>query len=154
VTGGGLTAAGPWRAARNGLLRPGRVGMAVFRGKLRQALATAVHQGQLTRPTGMPPWPWDHRRHTRGRRQWHVSIRERSPDGAGGLTDLARDSRGGPLANPRLGACVTGAVRCRSRRHREGPGPAPRGVMTWPLEACIRRDLRPVPVPGPRVVRA
>jgi hypothetical protein len=79
VTGGGLTAEGQWRAARNGVLRPVRVVMAVFRGKLLQAIETAVHQGQLTRPAGMHPWPWDNLRNKLGRRKWNVYIRERYP---------------------------------------------------------------------------
>jgi Putative transposase len=51
-------------------------------------------------------------------------------------------------------ACAKGEVSVWSRRHGEGTGPAPRGVMTVPLEAFIRRYLRHVPVPGTRVVRA
>jgi Putative transposase/Transposase zinc-binding domain len=154
VTGGGLTAEGQGRAARNGFLRPVRVVMAVFRGKLLQAIDTAVHQGQLTRPAGMPPGPWDNLRNQLGRRQWNVYIRERYPYGEGVLTYLARYIRGGPLANQRLVACARGEGSFRSRRHGEGTGPAPRGVMTLPREAFIRRDLLHVPVPGTRVVRA
>jgi hypothetical protein len=154
VTGGGLTAEGQWRAVRHGFLLPVRVVMAVFRGKLLQAIDTAVHQGQLTRPAGRHPWPWDNLRNKLGRRKWDVYIRERYPYGEGVLTYLARYIRGGPLANQRLVACAKGEVSFWYRRHGEGTGPAPRGVMTVPLEAFIWRYLLHVPVPGTRVVRA
>jgi hypothetical protein len=68
MTGGGLTAEGQWWAARHGFLRPVRVVMAVFRGKRLQAIDTAVHQGQLTRPAGRHPWQWDTLRNKLGPR--------------------------------------------------------------------------------------
>lgn len=83
VTGGGLTDAGHWHPVRHGFLRPVRVVMAVFRGKLRAAMEAAVHQGTRTRPDGMPLRPWAIVRNTRGRQQWHVHSRERSPHGTG-----------------------------------------------------------------------
>jgi hypothetical protein len=154
VTGGGLTAEGQWRTVQHGFLLPVRVVMAVFRGKLLQAIDTAVHQGQLTLPAGMHPWQWDNLRNKLGRRKWNVHIRERYPYGEGVLTSLARYIRGGPLSNGRLLSCANGEVRFWYRIHGEGSGDGRRGVMTLPLEAFLQRYLRHVPVPGTRVVRA
>jgi hypothetical protein len=105
VTGGGLTADGPWRAVHHGFLRPVRVVMAVFRGKLLAAIDTAVRGETLTLPTGMTRQQWETLRHKLGRLKWNVHIRERYPHGHGVLTYLARYIRGGPLANTRLVSC-------------------------------------------------
>src|SRR2546427_916441 len=55
VTGGGLTAAGDWKAVRNGFLLPARVVMAVFRGKMLAAIRHALACGALTLPEPMGP---------------------------------------------------------------------------------------------------
>lgn len=101
VTGGGLTEAGQWGAVRNGVRLPMRVVMAVFRGKLRAAIRQGLHQGQLTPPEGKSRQQVDTLLHTLGRQKWHVHIRARYPDGQGGLIDLARYLRGGPVATAR-----------------------------------------------------
>src|SRR5258705_3174522 len=55
VTGGGLTAAGSWKAVRNGFLLPVRVVMAVFRGKMLAAIRQALAREGLALPEGMRP---------------------------------------------------------------------------------------------------
>ena len=55
VTGGGLTPAGQWVAVRHGFLLPVRVVMAVFRGKMLDALRQAVAQDALGLPEAMRP---------------------------------------------------------------------------------------------------
>ena len=54
VTGGGLTADGAWQAVRNGFLLPARVVMAVFRGKMLDALRRAFARDALGLPEAMP----------------------------------------------------------------------------------------------------
>jgi hypothetical protein len=154
VTGGGLTAAGEWRVVRNGFLLPVRVVMAVFRGKLRPAIARGMRGGQLTLPVGMAIWPWANRRHKLGRQQGHVHSRERYPHGEGGRTYVAWYIRGGPLANTQVVACAPGPVRFWSRINGAGASHGRRGLITVSSAEFLRRDLRHVPDPGTRVVRS
>jgi len=51
VTGGGLTPAGQWVAVRNGFLLPARVVMAVFRGKMVDAIRRTLARGELVLPS-------------------------------------------------------------------------------------------------------
>jgi hypothetical protein len=153
VTGGGLTDEGPWRPVRNGFLLPVRVVMAVFRGKLLAALDTAVRRGQLSLPAGMTLRHWETLRHKLGRQKWHVHIRERYPHGTGVLTSLARDIRGGPLANQRLVSAEHGEVTFRYRVNGEASDRKPQDLLTLPLAEFIRRYLLHVPEPGTKVVR-
>ena len=55
VTGGGLTPAGQWVAVRHGFLLPARVVMAVFRGKMLDAIRQALARGALALPEPMRP---------------------------------------------------------------------------------------------------
>src|SRR5436309_11259824 len=55
VTGGGLTPAGQWGAVRRGFLLPGRVVMAVFRGKMLDAIRQAFDRDGLRWPETMRP---------------------------------------------------------------------------------------------------
>jgi Putative transposase len=148
-----VTGEGAWRAVRNGVRLPVRVVMAVFRGKLLAAINTAVHGGQLTLPAEVSLRQGEPRRNQRGRQQWNVPIRERSPHGAGVLTSLARYIRGGPLSNHRLVSCEQGAVTCRYRVKGEGGDSPYRGLSTWPMAEFLRRSLLHVPEPGTKVVR-
>ena len=58
VTGGGLTPAGQWVAVRHGFLLPARVVMAVFRGKMLDAIRQAYAREDLVLPEGMRPQPF------------------------------------------------------------------------------------------------
>src|SRR5262249_3489579 len=55
VTGGGLTAAGDWKAVRNGFLLPARVVMAVVPGQMLAAIRQGLACGALTLPEPMGP---------------------------------------------------------------------------------------------------
>jgi hypothetical protein len=151
-----VTDQGEWRAVSNGFLLPVRVVMAVVRGKWLAALDTAVHEGTLTLPDGMAMRHWVTLRHKLRRQQWNVPIRERYPHGAGVLTYVARDIRGGSLANQRLVACAQGVVTCGYRLNGEGAGEesTSQGRRRVSIEACVRRYLVHVPPPGTRVVRS
>jgi hypothetical protein len=158
VTGGGLTPDGQWVAVRHGFLLPARVVMAVFRGKMVDALRQTVARGALALPKPMSPQQWlnllnrlGHPRKTR----WNVRIMERYRHGAGVVTYLARYLRGGPLKNARLvaydGDCVTFTYRPRQEEADAGPASPPR--MTLPVADFLQRWLLHVPVPQTRVVR-
>jgi hypothetical protein len=153
VTGGGLTDAGQWHPVRNGFLLPVRVVMAVFRGKLLAGVDAAVRRGTLTLPDGMSLRHWAILRNKLGRQKWNVHIRERYPHGTGVRTYLARDIRGGPIANQRLVWCTPEAVTLRYRLNGEHAGSPRQGLRTLSLAEFIRRYLLHVPEPGTQVVR-
>jgi len=88
--------------------------------------------------------------------KWHGRIMERYRHGAGGVTYLARDLRGGPSKNARLVADDGDRVTCTSRARQEEAeaGAASLQRMTLPVAAFLQRWLLHVPVPQTRVVRA
>src|SRR5438105_10158305 len=159
VTGGGLTPAGQWVAVRHGFLLPARVVMAVFRGKMVDALRQTVARGALALPESMRPQQWlnllnrlGHPRKTK----WNVRIMERYRHGAGVVTSLARYLRGGPIKHARLvawdGASVTFTYRAHGAESASG---APlRQRMTLPVADFLQRWLLHVPGPHTRVVRS
>jgi hypothetical protein len=158
VTGGGLTPEGHWVAVRNGYLLPGRVVMAVCRGKVLDALRRAWHRGALELPAALRPQPFlnllnrlGHKKKTR----WNVRIMERYPYGQGVATSLARYMRGGALKNSRLVACDSREVTFRYQDNHDTPAGGNGRVkpMRLPLTAFIRRVLLHVPVPHSQVVR-
>jgi Putative transposase/Transposase zinc-binding domain len=158
VTGGGLTADGSWKAVRNGFLLPARVVMAVFRGKMLDALRRAFARDALVLPEAMRPQQFLNLLNRLGhptKTRWNVHIMERYAHGAGVVTYLARYLRGGPLKNARLvaydGDCVTFTYRARQEEADAGPASAPR--MTLPVADFLQRWLLHVPVPQTRVVR-
>src|SRR4029453_15468537 len=158
VTGGGLTASGDWQAVRHGFLLPARVVMAVFRGKMLDAIRQAWRRGALVLPGGLRPrrglnllTRLGHPRKSR----WNVRIMERYRHGAGVITYLARYLRGGPLKNARLvawdGDRVTFTYRARQE---EADGARPElQRMTLQSADFLQRWLLHVPVPQTRVVR-
>ena len=86
VTGGGLTADGAWQAVRNGLL-PARVVMAVFRGKMLDALRRAFARDALGLPEAMRPQQFLNLLNRLGhptKTRWNVHLMERYAHGAGG----------------------------------------------------------------------
>jgi hypothetical protein len=158
VTGGGLTAAGDWKAVRNGFLLPARVVMAVFRGKMLAAIRHALACGALTLPESMGPQQLlnllnrlGHPRKTK----WNVRIMERYRHGAGVVTYLARYLRGGPIKNSRLVAYDGDRVTftCRARPEEANAGSASPSRMTLPVADFLQRWLLHVPAPQSRVVR-
>ena len=158
VTGGGLTAAGDWKAVRNGFLLPARVVMAVFRGKMRAAIRHALACGALTLPEPLGPQQWLNLLHRLGhprKTKWHVRIMERYRHGAGVVTYLARSLRGGPIKNSRLVAYDGDRVTftCRARPEEATAGSASPQRMTVPVADFLQRWLLHVPAPQSRVVR-
>jgi hypothetical protein len=159
VTGGGLTPAGAWKAARHGFLLPIRVVMAVFRGKMLAAIRQALARETLVLPEGLRRQQvlnlltrLGHPRKTK----WNVHIRQRYAHGAGVVTYLARYLRGGPIKNARLVACDGDRVTftCRPRPE-EADGASPVAQrLTLSVADFLQRWLRHVPVPQTRVVRA
>jgi hypothetical protein len=159
VTGGGRTSDGAWKAVRNGFLLPARVIMAVFRGKLLDALRRAFAQDALVLPEAMRPQQFLNLLNRLGHAQktpWNVHIRERYRHGTGVVTYLARYLRGGPIKNARLvaydGDCVTFTYRARQEEADAGPASPQR--MTLSLADFLQRWLLHVPVPQTRVVRS
>jgi putative transposase len=159
VPGGGLTPDGPWKAVRQGFLLPARVVMAVFRGKMLDAIRLAYGREALVLPEGMRPQPFVNLLNRLGhptKTRWNVRIMERYAHGAGVATYLARYLRGGPIKNGCLvaydGARVT--FTCRTRRE-EADGARPRSQqMTLSVADFLQRWLLHVPLPQTRVVRA
>lgn len=158
VTGGGRTPTGQWVAVRNGFLLPARVVMAVFRGKMLDAIRRALARDALELPETMSPQQWLNLLNRLGHPKkppWNVRIMERYRHGAGVVTSLARYLRGGPIKNARLLACDGERVtfRYRARQEAADDGPAASQHMTLPIAAFLQRVLRHVPVPQTRVVR-
>jgi Putative transposase len=158
VTGGGLSPAGHWVAVRNGLLLPARVVMAMFRGKLLDAMRQAWARGELVFPKPLRPQQLrtlltrlGHPRQTK----WNGRIMERYRQGAGGVTYLARSLRGGPITKARLVAWDGERVPFCYRAHQEeeaGGSLSPQR-MTLPVADFLQRLWLHVPAPQRRVVR-
>jgi putative transposase/transposase-like zinc-binding protein len=155
VTGGGLTPAGQWVAVRHGFLLPARVVMAVFRGKMVDAIRRTVARGELVLPEPMGPQQVLNLLNRLGhpkKTTWNVRSMERYRHGAGVVTSLARYLRGGPIKNARLvaydGACVTFTSRARQEE-----AAAPQRI-TLPVADFLQRWLLHVPIPQTRVVRS
>ena len=92
-------------AVRNGFLLPARVVMAVFRGKMVDAIRQTLARGELVRPEAMRPQQLLNLLNRLGhptQTKWNVCIMERYRHGAGVVTYLARYLRGGPIKNARL----------------------------------------------------
>jgi hypothetical protein len=153
VTGGGLTPAGQWVAVRHGFLLPARVVMAVFRGKMVDAIRQTLARGALALPEPLRPQQFINLLNRLGhptKTRWNVRIMERYRHGAGVVTYLARYLRGGPIKNARLvawdGADVTFTYRA--------PGAPLRQRMTLPVADFLQQWLLHVPGPHTRVVRS
>jgi putative transposase/transposase-like zinc-binding protein len=158
VTGGGLTASGHWKAVRNGFLLPVRVVMAVFRGKMLDAIRQAWAHGELVLPEAMRPQQLLNLPNRLGHAQktpWNVHIRERYCHGAGVVTYLARYLRGGPIKNTRLvawdGERVTFTYRTSEA---DASGGTSRSRLTLSSADFLQRWLLHVPAPQSRVVRS
>jgi hypothetical protein len=159
VTGGGLTPAGQWVAVRHGFLLPARVVMAIFRGKMLDAIRQTCARGELALPEPMRPQQLVNLLNRLGhptKTKWKVRIMERYRYGAGVVTYLARYLRGGPIKNARLvawdGERVTFLYRVRSTETDEGTPALQR--MTLSVADFLQRWLQHVPVPQTRVVRS
>lgn len=144
VTGGGLSRDGTWRACRTGFLLPVRVMMPVYRGKLLSNLERAIRRGHLRLPAG-----WCEERALRqlriaARAKWSVWVAQRSGDGLGLVTYLARYLRGGPIRESRIDASQQGQVTFALRGENR---------LTLSRAEFLRRWLQHVPEPNTRIVR-
>jgi hypothetical protein len=159
VTGGGLTSAGQWVAVRNGFLLPVRVVMAVFRGKMLDAIRQAWTRGALVLPETIRPQQFVNLLNRLGhptKTRWNVRIMERYRHGTGVVTYLARYLRGGPIKNARLvawdGERVTFTTRTQQEEADERPPTRQR--ITLSTADFLQRLLQHVPAPQTRVVRS
>lgn len=156
VTWGGLTADGQWREPTKSCLLPRRVLMAVFRGKLRAALAKALDRGELELPPDRTAAQVRGLLNRVGRIAWNVKILERYEHGRGVMTYLARYLKGGPLSNGRLVDCRNGVVRFRYRDNRDRDESDGRGrakTLRLPVDQFLQRLLEHVPPPSLQTVR-
>ena len=146
-------------AVRNGFLLPMRVVMAVFRGKMVDAIRQTLTRGALVLPEPMRPQQFVNLLNRLGhptKTRWNVRIMERSRHGAGVVTYLARYLRGGPIKNARLVAWDRDAVTFtyRAPGAESAAGATLRQRMTWPVADFLQRWRLHVPGPHTRVVRA
>jgi hypothetical protein len=133
--------------------------MAIFRGKMLDAIRQTFARGEVVLPEPMRPQHlvnWLNRLGHPTQTKWNVRIMERYRHGAGVVTYLARYLRGGPIKNARLvawdGDRVTFLHRAR-HTEAEGGSPSPQR-MTLPGADFLQRWLQHVPVPQTRVVRS
>jgi hypothetical protein len=159
VTGGGRTPAGTWVAVRHGFLLPMRVVMAVFRGKMVDAIRQTFARGALALPEPMRPQQFVNLLNRLGhptKTRWHVRIMERYRHGAGVVTSLARYLRGGPIKHARLVAWDGDGVTFTYRAHATAAasGATLRQRMTLPVTDFLQRWLLHVPGPHTRAVRS
>jgi hypothetical protein len=129
--------------------------MAVFRGKMVDAIRRTWARGELALPEPMGPQQvlnllnrLGHPRKTK----WNVRIMERYRHGAGVVTYLARYLRGGPIKER-----PPGGLRWRARDL--PPSPSAGGNrrpqrITLPVADFLQRWLLHVPMPQTRVVRS
>lgn len=144
VTGGGLSEDGTWRSCRNGFLLPVRVMMPIYRGKLLSSLEREIRRGRLRLPEG-----WCEERALRqlriaARAKWSVWVAQRSGDGRGLVSYLARYLRGGPIRDSRIESSEQGQVTFALRGEKR---------LTLTRAEFLGRWLQHVPEPNTRVVR-
>jgi hypothetical protein len=159
VPGGGLPPDGHGQAVRNGFLLPGRVVMAVLRGKMLRALRRALARDELVLPEAIRPQQLLTLLNRLGqprKTRWPVCMMERYAHGAGVVTSLARYLRGGPLKNARLVAGERDRLTFTARTSAEArtAGATPRSCVTMSSADCLQRWLLHVPAPQTRVVRS
>ena len=133
--------------------------MAVFRGKMVDAIRQTLARGELVRPEAMRPQQLLNLLNRLGhptQTKWNVCIMERYRHGAGVVTYLARYLRGGPIKNARLvawdGERVTFLYRTRAEETDAGAPACQR--MTLSVADFLQRWLQHVPLPQTRVVRS
>jgi hypothetical protein len=144
---------------RHGFLLPMRVVMAVFRGKMVDAIRQTFARGALVLPEPMRPQQFVNLLNRLGhptKTRWNVRIMERYRHGAGVVTYLARYLRGGPIKNARLVAWDGDYVTFTYRAHgaESASGATLRQRMTLPVADFLQRWLLHVPGPHTRVVRS
>lgn len=155
ITGGGLFGE-IWKGIENGYLLPGRVVMALFRGKLLAAIRKELRRGKLVIPAGETVQRIENLLNRLGRDKWHVKIMERYAHGEGVATYVAKYMRGGPMHNSRLLSDDGDKIRFRYKNNhdKDAKGQGKPDVMELPIETFIQRLLLHVPPPRAHWVRA
>ncbi|MEI8383825.1 MAG: transposase, partial [Planctomycetota bacterium] len=120
VSAGGVDGNGCFVVLQGATLLPARVLMAVFRGKLRFLLKTAVDDGDLVVPTLTTAARLQSLLNWLGRVPWSVRIQERYTHGISVAGYLARYITGGPLSNRRIHSVTATEVAFWYRDHRDG----------------------------------
>lgn len=149
VTGGGLTRAGEWRAARQSFLLPSRVLSAKFRGKFVAFLRRALARGELRLPEGVSVTLCESLLRRLSRQKWHVQIMPPYYHGRGVLTYLGYYVRGGPVSDRRVSRLPDGGV---CLRYRDETRTQVRSVNFSATE-FLDRLLRHVPEEGQHLAR-
>lgn len=150
VSGGGVTAAGQWRAVRGDYLIAKAVLEAKFRPKLVALIRRAWRRGRVGLPPGMEAADLARVLDTVSTRQrWNIRIEPPYAHGRGLAVYLARYLCGGPIGNRRLIAFDGAAVTFVVGRDTHTPT-----LLTLPALEFVARLAEHVPVPGLRMVRA
>lgn len=97
VTAGGLTPEQHWKHTKPGWLLPLMPLKKLFRGKLLDALWTALAQNRLRMPAWSTPHSWHQHIKRLYHRHWNLEIRPPYDSGRGVALYLARYAKGGPL---------------------------------------------------------
>ena len=103
VSAGGLIAAGDWRPTRKDCLLPVKVLKAVFRGMMLASVHRALQGGELVPPREQRGSQVRSVLNQPGCKEWNVRIQTRYAHENGLVNYLARNVRGGPICNARVG---------------------------------------------------
>jgi hypothetical protein len=156
VSGGGLDAAGEWRAVRTGVLVPVAVVRTLFRGKVLGAIEQLWLRGQLQLPPHLDDDGVRRVLVEAARQKWNIRIAERYPHGRGVMKYLARYVRGGPIKDHRLVAFDGQQVTFGYGNHRDlsAAGKPQQAELTLSVAEFVRRWSEHVPLAGVHRVRA
>ena len=149
VTAGGVDQSGRFIKQQRSTLLPARVLMAVFRGRLRLLLQSAVENKTLVIPPNLTVARTQSLLNRLGRIEWNVRIQERYRHGVSVAGYLARYIAGGPLSDRRLRTVTESEIAFRYRDHRDGR----EKVMRLQPHVFLARWLEHVPPRGLRMIR-
>jgi hypothetical protein len=147
LTHGGISPQGQWRGSEKSRLLPPRALAALFRGKLRAALSTAIEAGELQLPPGKGPQQWLNLLNKLGRRKWRVQVQPPYEYASGVIKYLARYVRGGPIRAAHLLGYDGRRLRLRPKNHTER-------IVEFSAEEFLERFLTHIPVPRSHLIRA
>lgn len=149
VTGGGINAAGQWKATKRDFLLPVGVIKAKFRGKWLSWLNHAYTSGEIALPEHWNEREWKHTLSKVAKKKWNVRIQGAYRDGKGVSNYLSRYVRGGPIKDTQIINVDEDKVAFRYLDHRDGMSK----VMRLKQSDFIGRVLSHVPEKGRHVVR-
>jgi hypothetical protein len=149
VTAGGIDRNGQFVPMEGKTLLPARVLMAVFRGKLRHLLKTALDDGRLSVPPSLTVARTHSLLNRLGRVPWNVRIQERYRHGVSVAGYLARYITGGPISNRRIHAITSTEVAFWYHDHRDGG----KKLLRLTPDEFLSRWFEHVPPKGLRTIR-